>query len=150
VFFCKRWAPFCEIKQSWAPLVPWFSGILPKFSEILPKFSTNQKFKFERTFVTPAPSPPTPLGLHVKLGLSKQYVKDLTATGICFNYICRSFPALTIKNLKSSIFQVPHILQFLKDPSCSLWYTRSLLLGNHLLQSLRTYLENIKLKIVQR
>jgi len=58
VFFCKRWAPFCESKQRWAPLLfgfleslprflgisPRFSGILPGFSEILPKFLTNQNF----------------------------------------------------------------------------------------------------------
>ena len=37
VFLCKRWAPFYEIKQGWAPFFP---GI----SEILPRFSINQNF----------------------------------------------------------------------------------------------------------
>jgi len=51
VFFCKHWTPFFEVKQRWAPFLPWFSGILPRFSEVLPKFSgispkfsTNQNF----------------------------------------------------------------------------------------------------------
>jgi len=51
VFFRKRWAPLFEVKQSWAPFLPEFSGILPRFSEVLPKFSeillkflTNQNF----------------------------------------------------------------------------------------------------------
>jgi len=33
VFFCKRLAPFFEIKQRWVPYFPRFSGILPGFSE---------------------------------------------------------------------------------------------------------------------
>ena len=44
VFFCKRWAPFYEIKQGWAPFLPGFSEILPRFSRILPGFSINQNF----------------------------------------------------------------------------------------------------------
>ena len=51
VFFCKRWAPFFEVKQCWAPFLPgfseivhWFSEVLPNFSGILPKVSTNQNF----------------------------------------------------------------------------------------------------------
>ena len=44
VFFCKRWAPFFEVKQRWGPFLPGFSGILPRFPRILYKFSTNQNF----------------------------------------------------------------------------------------------------------
>jgi len=44
VFFCKRWAPFYEMKQSWTPFLPGFSKILRRFSRILPGFSTNQNF----------------------------------------------------------------------------------------------------------
>jgi len=44
VFFCKRWAPFYEIKQGWAPFLPGFSKILPRFLRILPGFSINQNF----------------------------------------------------------------------------------------------------------
>ena len=44
VFFCKRWAPFYEIKQRWAPFLPGFSEILPRFSRIVREISTNQNF----------------------------------------------------------------------------------------------------------
>jgi len=27
VFFCKRWEPFSEVKQRWAPFLPGFSGL---------------------------------------------------------------------------------------------------------------------------
>jgi len=49
--FCKRWAPFFQIKQRWAPFLSVFSGSLPRFSrmlqrfsQILPGFSTNRNF----------------------------------------------------------------------------------------------------------
>jgi len=32
MFFCKAWAPFYEVKQHWAPFLPWFSGIWTRFS----------------------------------------------------------------------------------------------------------------------
>jgi len=41
VFFCKRQAPFFEIKQRCAPFLHRFSVIFPRFSRILPGFSTN-------------------------------------------------------------------------------------------------------------
>jgi len=44
VFFCKRWAPFYEIKQGWAPFLPGFSEILPRFLRTFPGFSINQNF----------------------------------------------------------------------------------------------------------
>jgi len=73
LFFCKRWAPFFEIKERWAPFLPRYSGILPriskilpKFSGILPRFSTNQNFWGCACPPPPfggvlAPRPPTPL-----------------------------------------------------------------------------------------
>jgi len=33
-----------------------------------------------------------------------QFVKALPSTGNCLNYICKAFPALTIKKLKADIF----------------------------------------------
>ena len=45
VFFCKRWAPFLEVKQYWAPFLHGFSEILLRFSGISPGFSTNQNFR---------------------------------------------------------------------------------------------------------
>jgi len=58
LFFCKRWAPFFEVKQRWAPFCPdfqgfcldiWgfyvdFQGFYPNFPRMLPRFSTNQNF----------------------------------------------------------------------------------------------------------
>ena len=41
--------------------------------------------------------------LHIKLDLMRQSVKILPVTSNCFNYICRAFPALTIKKLKAGI-----------------------------------------------
>jgi len=34
VFFCKRWAPFFEIKQHWAQFFPDFQGIHPDFQVV--------------------------------------------------------------------------------------------------------------------
>jgi len=44
--------------------------------------------------------------LHIKLGLIKQFVKVLPATG-CFNYISREFSGY--------IFDGPQIRKFIKD-----------------------------------
>ena len=41
--------------------------------------------------------------LHIKLDLMRQFVKIFPMTSDCFNYICRAFPALTIKKLKAGI-----------------------------------------------
>ena len=54
--------------------------------------------------------------LRIKLGLMKQFVKTLPVTLDCFNYICRAFPALTIKKLKAEIFDGSQIRTFIKDP----------------------------------
>jgi len=62
LFFCKRWAPFFEVKQGWAPVLLGFSGILPRclgilsgFSGIWPGFSRNQNFS--GCACTPSPTP---------------------------------------------------------------------------------------------
>ena len=54
--------------------------------------------------------------LHVELGLIKQFVKGLPATGSCFNYICRAFPGFTIEKLKTGIFDGLQIRKLIKDP----------------------------------
>jgi len=41
VFFCKRWAPFYEIKQDWEPFCPDAQRFCPDL-RILPGFSINQ------------------------------------------------------------------------------------------------------------
>ena len=56
--------------------------------------------------------PPLP----IKLSLMKQLAKTLPVTGKYFNYICRAFPALTIKKLKAGIFDGPQICTLMKDP----------------------------------
>jgi len=58
-FVKKRWAPFCEVKQSWAAFFSGFSGILPRFSGLLPEFLTHQNFS--GCTCIPELQPPTPL-----------------------------------------------------------------------------------------
>ena len=53
--------------------------------------------------------------LHIKLGLMKQFVKALDKEGNGFNYICRSFPALSTQKLKAGIFDGPQIRQMIND-----------------------------------
>ena len=54
VFFCKRWEPFSEVKQCWAPFLLEFSGIFTGFQQIK---------TFGGTLSPPAPPLPTPLSL---------------------------------------------------------------------------------------
>jgi len=61
VFFCKRWAPFSEVKQRWASFLPGFSGILTGFSGIFPGF--QQIKTFGGALSPPAPPLPAPLSL---------------------------------------------------------------------------------------
>ena len=45
----------------------------------------------------------------------KQFVKSLDEDGDCFQYICKSFPSLSNKNLKAGMFDGPQILQLMGD-----------------------------------
>ena len=38
--------------------------------------------------------------LHVKLGLMKQFVKALNKEGKCFEYLCNTFPGISIDKKK--------------------------------------------------
>ena len=53
--------------------------------------------------------------LHIKLGLMKQFVKDLDKEGECFKYLCTKFPRLTYEKIKAGIFDGPQIRFFVKD-----------------------------------
>ena len=53
--------------------------------------------------------------LHIKLGLMKQFVKALNKEGTCFQYICKTFPGLTIEKLKAGVFDGPDIRKLIKD-----------------------------------
>ena len=59
VFFCKRWAPFLEVKQRWVPFVPGFSGFCPYFEWFCPDFREIKTFG--GSLAPPAPPPPTTL-----------------------------------------------------------------------------------------
>ena len=51
---------------------------------------------------------------YIKLGLMKQIVKALDKDGGCFNYIAKTFPVLSIKNLKAGIFDRPQIRKLMQ------------------------------------
>ena len=53
--------------------------------------------------------------LHIKLGLMKQFVKALNKEGTCFQYICKTFPGLTIEKLKAGVFHGPDIRKLIQD-----------------------------------
>ena len=53
--------------------------------------------------------------LHRKLGLMKQFVKDLDNDGDCFNYIAKIFPGLNIEKLTANIFDGPLIRKLMQD-----------------------------------
>ena len=53
--------------------------------------------------------------LYIKLGLMKQFVKALTTTGYCFNYICITFPTLITEKMKADIFYGPQSRKLIKD-----------------------------------
>jgi len=53
--------------------------------------------------------------LHIKLGLVKQFVRALDKEGNCFNYICKSFPGISLEKLKAGIFDGSKIRQLIKD-----------------------------------
>ena len=52
--------------------------------------------------------------LHIKLGLTKQFVKALNK-GDCFKYICKLFPGLIAEKLKAGVFDGPAIRKLVKD-----------------------------------
>ena len=44
---------------------------------------------------------------HIKLGIMKQFVKDLEKDSDCVKYICMKFPGLTIEKLKAGTLMDP-------------------------------------------
>ena len=53
--------------------------------------------------------------LHIKLGVTKQYVKSLDKGGECFNDICQKCLFLCYEEIKTGVFVGPKIRQLLKD-----------------------------------
>ena len=53
--------------------------------------------------------------LHIKLGITKQFVKALEKDGDCFKYIFMKFPGLAIEKLKTGIFDGPQIRKLTND-----------------------------------
>lgn len=53
--------------------------------------------------------------LHIKMGLMKQFVKALTKTESCFQYLCTKFPHLSEAKLKEGVFVGPDIRKLMQD-----------------------------------
>jgi len=80
VLLWKRWAPFFQVKQRWAPFSPVFLEIMPRFSRvlpriigilhrfsgILPRFLTNQDFRGCACNLSTPPATPLQVGFGTK------------------------------------------------------------------------------------
>ena len=53
--------------------------------------------------------------LHIKLGLSMQFMKARNKEGNCFRYLCNVFPALSTEKVKAGIFDGLQIRQRIKE-----------------------------------
>ena len=53
--------------------------------------------------------------LYIKLGRMKQFVKALDKHGICFNYIVKKFPSLSMEKLQAGNFHGPQIRKLIQD-----------------------------------
>ncbi|GBM05658.1 hypothetical protein AVEN_190017-1 [Araneus ventricosus] len=53
--------------------------------------------------------------LHIKLGLTKQFIKSLPKYGECFRYLCSKFPKLSEAKLKEGVFTGTDIRKLLSD-----------------------------------
>ena len=53
--------------------------------------------------------------LHIKLGLMKQFVKALDKDDDCFNFIPKTFPALSMEKFKNNIFDGLQIHKLMQD-----------------------------------
>ena len=61
--------------------------------------------------------------LHIKLGLTKQFVKALDKHGNCFDYIVQKFPGLSMEKLKAGIFDGPQICKLIQDQAFTSYIT---------------------------
>ena len=55
--------------------------------------------------------------LHIKLGLTKQFVKALNKDQECFQHIRQTFPGLSCEKVKAGIFDGPQIRKLIDDRS---------------------------------
>ena len=53
--------------------------------------------------------------LYIKAGLMKQFVKALDKDGDCFHYIAKTFSGLSMKKLKTGIFDGPQIRKLMQN-----------------------------------
>jgi hypothetical protein len=54
--------------------------------------------------------------LHIKLGLTKGFVKALNKDGLCIEYVALRLPEITMEKLKVGIFDVPQFRKLINDP----------------------------------
>ena len=53
--------------------------------------------------------------LHIKLGLMKNFVKEMDRDGRGFTFLQQKFPQISLEKLKAGIFDWPQIRELLKD-----------------------------------
>ena len=53
--------------------------------------------------------------LHIKLGLMKQFAKELSVDGKCFQHLICIFPGLSYKKIKAGVFNEPQIRTLVRD-----------------------------------
>ena len=53
--------------------------------------------------------------LHIKLGLTKQFVEALNKEGACFEYIQQKFPYMSVEKVKKGVFVGPQIRKLIKN-----------------------------------
>ena len=56
-----------------------------------------------------------PPPLHIKLGLTKNFVRALDEKGPAFTYLGGKFPRLTFEKVKAGVYIGPQIRQLFKD-----------------------------------
>jgi hypothetical protein len=61
--------------------------------------------------------------LHIKLGITKQFVKALLETGNCLKYLCKRFPHLSEAKPKEGVFFGPDIRKLMFDEDFPLTVT---------------------------
>ena len=81
----------------------------------------------------------------------KQFVKALGKNGVCFQYICKSFPSLSNEKLKAGTFDGPQIWQLMRDQKfCDSVNKVELAAYYHLQRLLRTFLETTELTTTKK
>ncbi|GBM11312.1 hypothetical protein AVEN_13552-1 [Araneus ventricosus] len=84
--------------------------------------------------------------LHIKLGLTKQFIKSVPKDGECFRYLCFKFPKLSEAKLKERVFIVPNKRKLLSDSlfSETMWGKKKEVVWDSFKDVVHRFLENTK------